>query len=47
MKPKKSNRYKKPIFIKYKKLTFPREIISKFGDGGSCHPCGRCHGCRG
>lgn len=41
--------YEKPVFIKEIKLTFPREIIEKFNNGGHsgfCVQCSRYHGCR-
>lgn len=37
--------YCKPVFIKEKKLTFPREVIKKI-IGHSCLQCTGCHGCR-
>lgn len=44
LKNKKQSVYKKPIFIKETKLSFPKEIYEKFG--GSCKQCSMCHGCR-
>lgn len=38
--------YKKPVFIKEEKLTFPKEIIEKFNGGRFCVQCSSCHGCR-
>ncbi len=38
--------YKKPVFVKEKKLTFPKEIIEKFNGGRFCVQCSSCHGCR-
>ncbi len=38
--------YCKPVFIKEKKLTFPREIAEKFNVLHLCYQCSGCHGCR-
>jgi len=38
--------YKKPVFIKNKKMTFPMDIIAKFNGGRFCVQCSGCHGCR-
>lgn len=38
--------YKKPVFVKEKELTFPKEIIKKFNGGRFCLQCSSCHGCR-
>jgi len=38
--------YEKPVFIKEKELTFPKEIIEKFNGGRFCVQCSGCHGCR-
>jgi len=38
--------YKKPVFVKEKKLAFPKEIIEKFNGGRFCVQCSSCHGCR-
>lgn len=38
--------YKKPKFIKEKKLTFPKEIVEQFNNGKYCVQCSSCHGCR-
>ena len=38
--------YKKPVFVKEKELTFPKEIIEKFNGGRFCVQCSGCHGCR-
>jgi len=38
--------YKKPVFVKEKELTFPKEIIEKFNGGRFCVQCSSCHGCR-
>jgi len=45
MKTNKSG-YEKPVFVKEKKLTFPKEIIEKFFSGRYCAQCSMCHGCR-
>lgn len=46
-KDKKSHRvYKRPVFVKEKELTFPKEIIEKFNGGRFCVQCSGCHGCR-
>ena len=44
--PKNQKGYKKPVFVKEKELTFPREIIEKFNGGRFCVQCSGCHGCR-
>jgi len=38
--------YKKPLFVKEKELTFPKEIIEKFNGGRFCVQCSGCHGCK-
>ncbi len=38
--------YKKPVFVKEKELTFPKEIIEKFNGGRFCVQCAGCHGCK-
>jgi len=38
--------YKKPVFVKCEKMTFPLEIISKFNGSRFCVQCSGCHGCR-
>jgi len=38
--------YKKPLFIKNKKMTFPMDIIAKFNGGRLCAQCSACHGCQ-
>jgi len=38
--------YEKPVFIKEKGLTFPKEIINKFNEKQFCLQCSGCHGCR-
>jgi len=38
--------YEKPVFVKEKELTFPKEIIEKFNGGRFCVQCSGCHGCR-
>jgi len=38
--------YKKPVFVKEKELTFPKEIIKEFNGGRFCVQCSSCHGCR-
>lgn len=38
--------YKKPVFVKEKELTFPKEIIDKFNVKRFCIQCSGCHGCR-
>ena len=38
--------YRKPVFVKEKELTFPKEIIEKFNGGRFCVQCSSCHGCR-
>lgn len=43
---KRSQVYKKPVFVKEKELTFPKEIIEKFNGGRFCVQCSSCHGCR-
>jgi hypothetical protein len=46
-KDKKSHRsYQKPVFVKEKGLTFPKEIIEKFNGGRFCVQCAGCHGCK-
>lgn len=46
-KDRKSRRtYKKPVFVKEKELTFPKEIIEKFNGGRFCVQCSGCHGCK-
>lgn len=37
--------YRKPVFVKEKKLAFPREIIEQFNGGRFCVQCASCHGC--
>ena len=40
--------YEKPIFVKAKKMTWPKEIIEKFNEGGRfCVQCSGCHACGG
>ncbi len=38
--------YEKPIFVKAKAMTFPRDIIENFNGGRFCVQCTGCHGCR-
>ncbi len=38
--------YKKPVFVKERELTFPKEIIKEFNGGKYCLQCSSCHGCR-
>lgn len=38
--------YKKPMFVKEKELTFPKEIIKEFNVERFCLQCSSCHGCR-
>ncbi len=38
--------YKKPVFVKEKGLTFPKEIIEKFNGRRFCVQCSSCHGCK-
>ncbi len=38
--------YKKPVFVKERELTFPKEIIMEFNSGKYCLQCSSCHGCR-
>ncbi len=38
--------YKKPVFVKNEKMTFPMDIIAQFNGGRFCVQCSGCHGCR-
>lgn len=38
--------YKKPVFEKQERLSFPKEIIDQFNGGRFCVQCSSCHGCQ-
>ncbi len=37
--------YRKPVFIKEKSLSFPREIMEQFNGSRFCVQCSGCHSC--